>query len=156
MTDAVLPSPPPSIIFGSRSESDDILGQNFWRIDHNIQDLMKMHLRSLPNSVQQEYLHWLDGLGQLMGDEIARNADLIDKNPPKLIKWDRRGREINFVEHSAWGIESRQRLWMEKGCFGGPLDQVPSRSVGVVRSFVRLFVCIACGFVFPLYPPADA
>jgi alkylation response protein AidB-like acyl-CoA dehydrogenase len=70
------------------------VGRNWYRCDPTLQFLMRRHLGA-------EGLAWaeprLDELGALMGGPIAERAEETDRNPPRLERYDRWGRDISTV-----------------------------------------------------------
>ncbi|MFG1998521.1 acyl-CoA dehydrogenase family protein [Spirillospora sp. NPDC048911] len=70
------------------------VGLNWWTSDPSLQFLMRRYLGA-------EGLAWaeprLTALGELMGGRVARWAEETDRNPPRLEKYDRWGRDISEV-----------------------------------------------------------
>jgi alkylation response protein AidB-like acyl-CoA dehydrogenase len=70
------------------------IGLNWYECDPTLQRSMKYYL------TPEEY-RWAEPrlikLGELMGGPIAERADITDKNPPQLIKYDRWGHDISEV-----------------------------------------------------------
>jgi hypothetical protein len=70
------------------------VGMNWYRCDPTLQALMRRHLGD-------EGLAWaephLDRIGSLMGGPVAERAELTDKDPPRLEKYDRWGHDISRV-----------------------------------------------------------
>jgi acyl-CoA dehydrogenase len=68
-------------------------GRNWWSCDPTLQLLMRRHLG--------EGYAWatpyLDRLGALMGGTVAACAEETDRNPPRLEKYDRWGRDVSEV-----------------------------------------------------------
>ncbi|MEV5494391.1 acyl-CoA dehydrogenase family protein [Nonomuraea fuscirosea] len=68
-------------------------GRNWWRGDPTLRLLMRRHLG--------DGLAWaephLDALGELMGGLVAECAEETDRNPPRLEKYDKWGRDISQV-----------------------------------------------------------
>lgn len=69
-------------------------GLNWWRSDPTLQLLMRQHLTA-------DELTWaephLDRFGALMGGPVSERADITDKNPPRLERYDRWGHDISHV-----------------------------------------------------------
>ncbi|WP_219462115.1 acyl-CoA dehydrogenase family protein [Nonomuraea rhizosphaerae] len=69
------------------------IGRNWWSCDPTLQLLMRRHLG--------EGYAWaephLERLGALMGGTIAECAELTDRDPPRLEKYDKWGRDISEV-----------------------------------------------------------
>jgi len=70
------------------------VGRNWYRCDPTLQFLMRRHLGA-------DGLAWaeprLDHLGALMGGPIAERAEETDRNPPRLERYDRWGRDVSTV-----------------------------------------------------------
>lgn len=70
------------------------VGLNWYRCDPTLQAALRRRLG-------EEGLAWaephLDRIGALMGGPIAERAELTDKNPPRLEKYDRWGHDISRV-----------------------------------------------------------
>jgi hypothetical protein len=80
-------------------------GLNWWRCDPTLQFLMRYHLRA-------DELTWaephLDRIGALMGGPVSERADVTDKNPPRLERYDRWGHDISEVVLPPSFLESRR------------------------------------------------
>ena len=68
-------------------------GRNWWRCDPTLRLLMR---RLLGDGLAWAEPH-LDRLGELMGGLIARCAEETDRNPPRLEKYDKWGRDVSEV-----------------------------------------------------------
>jgi alkylation response protein AidB-like acyl-CoA dehydrogenase len=70
------------------------VGRNWYRCDPTLQFLMRRHLGA-------DGLAWaeprLDQLGALMGGPVAERAEETDRNPPRLERYDRWGRDVSTV-----------------------------------------------------------
>ena len=70
------------------------VGMNWYRCDPTLQSLLRRHLGA-------DALAWaephLERVGALMGGPIAERAELTDKDPPRLEKYDRWGHDISRV-----------------------------------------------------------
>ncbi|MEU8357980.1 acyl-CoA dehydrogenase family protein [Nonomuraea sp. NPDC048882] len=68
-------------------------GRNWWRCDPTLRLLMRRHLG--------DGLAWaephLDALGELTGGLVAECAEETDRNPPRLEKYDKWGRDVSQV-----------------------------------------------------------
>jgi len=71
------------------------IGLNWFDCDPSLQRTLRYY------STQEEF-DWasphLSRIGALMGGPIAERAEQTDKNPPKLVKYDRWGNDISHVE----------------------------------------------------------
>ncbi|HEX4862990.1 MAG TPA: acyl-CoA dehydrogenase family protein [Acidimicrobiales bacterium] len=83
------------------------IGLNWWSCDPTLQFLMRLHLG-------EEGLSWaephLERVGALMGGPIAERAEITDRNPPRLEKFDRWGRDVSKVIHPESFSESKSDL----------------------------------------------
>lgn len=87
---------------------DSAVGQNWYELDPMLGAEMQ---RSCP----AEDLEWADKklheFGGLVGDRIARNAEVIDANPPQLVRYDRWSGELGEINHHPATIDSKRALW---------------------------------------------
>src|SRR5205823_5428505 len=94
---------------------DSAVGHNWYDADPEVQARVRA---DCPDAD----LEWADGklrsFGQLVGDRIARNADIIDAAPPQLVRWDRWANEVNEVVHHPATLDSKRSLW-EAGYVSG-------------------------------------
>ena len=74
----------------------DTTGQNFFRADRSLQDLLQIHL---PEKVYRHIEPHLDRLGGLAGDHLDTCARLADRHTPVLHHRDRFGRDEQWVEY---------------------------------------------------------
>jgi alkylation response protein AidB-like acyl-CoA dehydrogenase len=69
-------------------------GLNWWHCDPTLQFLMRSYLNA-------EELAWaephLDRIGALMGGPVSARAEVTDKNPPRLERYDRWGHDVSEV-----------------------------------------------------------
>lgn len=68
-------------------------GRNWWRCDPTLRLLMRRHLGAGYAWAESR----LDRLGELMGGLVADCAEETDRNPPRLEKYDKWGRDISQV-----------------------------------------------------------
>jgi alkylation response protein AidB-like acyl-CoA dehydrogenase len=84
----------------ARQSSDaiapDTTGQNFFRADQSLQDVLQIHL---PETLWQHIAPHLDRLGALAGDHLDTCARLADRHTPILHQRDRFGRDEQYVEY---------------------------------------------------------
>jgi alkylation response protein AidB-like acyl-CoA dehydrogenase len=82
-------------------------GLNWWRCDPTLQFLMRYHLTA-------DELAWaephLDRIGALMGGPVSERAELTDKHPPRLERYDRWGHDISEVVLPPSFVESRRAI----------------------------------------------
>jgi len=102
------------------------VGLNWYRCDPTLQFLMRRHLG-------EPGLQWagphLERLGELMGGPIATRAEETDKNPPRLERYDRWGRDISRVVMPSTFEASKRDLVTNS--FSGPAFQEEARRNGV-------------------------
>ena len=83
------------------------VGLNWYRCDPTLQAAMRRHLGA-------DGLAWaephLDRVGALMGGPIAERAEVTDKNPPTLEKYDRWGHDVSRVVMPATFEASKRDL----------------------------------------------
>ncbi|HUF32027.1 MAG TPA: acyl-CoA dehydrogenase family protein [Acidimicrobiales bacterium] len=100
-------------------------GLNWYRCDPTLQAAMRRHLGD-------DALAWaephLDRIGELMGGPIAERAEITDKNPPRLEKYDRWGHDISRVVMPQSFEESKAEL--RANSFGGAFRE-EARKAGV-------------------------
>ncbi len=87
---------------------DGAVGHNWYVLDPLLQERVKA-------DCPPESLTWVDaklqGFGELCGTDVARNADVIDANPPQLVRYDRWADEVDRIDHSAATLDSKRKLW---------------------------------------------
>ncbi|MGI8550237.1 MAG: acyl-CoA dehydrogenase family protein, partial [Dehalococcoidia bacterium] len=101
-------------------------GLNWYRADPSLQFLMRYYLTPAE-------LDWADpflvGLGALIGGPVAERAALTDKNPPRLVKYDRWGHDISEVVIPETARESKRDLLAQR--FANPAIQEEAQRAGV-------------------------
>lgn len=102
------------------------VGLNWYSCDPTLQFLMRQHLGT-------DALAWagprLERLGALMGGPIAERAEETDRNPPRLEKYDRWGRDISRVVMPESFERSRHDLTEQS--FTSPAFFADAREAGV-------------------------
>lgn len=87
---------------------DAAVGLNWYDCDPDLQARVR---RDSP----AEDLDWADDtlrrFGGLVGGDVARNADVIDANPPRLARYDRWAQEVDEVVHHPAALDSKHKLW---------------------------------------------
>ena len=80
-------------------------GLNWWRCDPTLQFLMRYYLTA-------DELAWaephLDRIGALMGGPVSERAEITDKNPPRLERYDRWGHDVSEVILPPSFLETRR------------------------------------------------
>lgn len=74
------------------------VGLNWYTSDPTLQFLMRVHLGEAGLAWAEPHL---ERVGALMGGPIAERAELTDREPPRLEKFDRWGRDVSRIVHSA-------------------------------------------------------
>jgi acyl-CoA dehydrogenase len=94
---------------------DRAVGHNWYRLDPALQRLVRA-------GCPPEDREWADTklsrLGELAGTRVARNADVVDANPPRLVRYDRWANEVDTVEHHPAMLDSKRAMW-ESGYVSG-------------------------------------
>lgn len=89
---------------------ESAIGLNWYEIDPNLRALMAHYLSPQDRGWAEERLmRW----GEICGGPIAANAEVIDRSPPQLERYDAWGNEVNRVVHHPDGVESRRYVWEE-------------------------------------------
>ena len=92
------------------SKLESAIGLNWYEMDPGLRALMDRHLSPEDRGWAEERLkRW----GEICGGPIAANAEVMDRNPPQLERYDAWGEEINRVTHSPNTIESKRYIWEE-------------------------------------------
>ena len=79
-------------------------GLNWWRCDPTLQFLVHRQLTADEQTWAEPHL---DRLGALMGGPISERADITDKHPPRLERYDRWGHDISEVVLPPSFLETR-------------------------------------------------
>src|SRR5947208_265548 len=80
-------------------------GLNWWRCDPTLQFLMRYHLTAGELAWAEPHL---DRIGALMGGPVSERAEITDKNPPRLERYDRWGHDISEVVLPPSFLETRR------------------------------------------------
>src|SRR5579875_1321648 len=95
-------------------EFSSAVGLNWYEVDPNLQQTMRRMLAP-------QDLEWAEPelyrLGALIGGKVAASAEVIDKNPPRLVQYDRSGERIDQIVHHPATLEVKRALW-EAGASG--------------------------------------
>jgi acyl-CoA dehydrogenase len=87
---------------------DGAVGHNWYDLDPELQRLVR-------GGCPPEDRAWADAklteIGALVGVRIARNADIVDANPPRLVRYDRWANEVDTVQHHPAMIDSKRAMW---------------------------------------------
>jgi alkylation response protein AidB-like acyl-CoA dehydrogenase len=86
----------------------EAIGSNFYAVDPNLGFEMDRAIEATDRS-------WAEGklvqMGELIGGPIAKNAEVTDKHPAELVRWNREGDEICEVVHHPSALETKRLLW---------------------------------------------
>ncbi|MEX2245431.1 MAG: acyl-CoA dehydrogenase family protein [Dehalococcoidia bacterium] len=93
---------------------ESAIGLNWYDVDPNLQQLVERLAAPEDRDFVERHLR---NMGGVMGERIAARAEIVDKNPPRLEKYDRWGEEVNEVVHHPAAIETKRDLW-ENGFIG--------------------------------------
>jgi len=87
---------------------DSVVGANWYDLDPALQ-------QRVAADAPPEDLDWavdkLREFGGLCGGPIAHNADIIDRHPPRLVRYDRWADEVDEIEHHPATLDSKRKLW---------------------------------------------
>ncbi len=87
---------------------DKAIGLNWYDVDPDLQDTIR---RYVPRDDLDAADKRLRDVGALCGGPIAERAEVTDRNPPKLERFDRWGREVNRVVHHPGALQTKRDLW---------------------------------------------
>lgn len=98
---------------------ESAIGLNWYEVDPNLRFLVD-------RLVSPEDRQWVEGhlqrMGALCGGPIAARAEISDKHPPVLERYDPWGTEVNRIVHHATVLETKRDLW-ESGFIGLPWSE---------------------------------
>src|SRR4051794_4190361 len=104
----------------------DTTGMNFYRADHALTDLLRIHL---PEATFRHIEPHLDRLGELAGGHLDDCARLADRRTPVLHQRDKFGRDLQWIEYhpayrelekTAFGEFGIHAMSLRKGILGWP------------------------------------
>jgi alkylation response protein AidB-like acyl-CoA dehydrogenase len=84
------------------------VGENWYRLDPELQRIVRA---GCPSEDREWADVKLDELGALVGERVSRNADIVDANPPRLVRYDRWANEVGDIEHHEAMIDSKRAMW---------------------------------------------
>jgi hypothetical protein len=93
------------------------IGLNWYTVDPNLRGLMDRLLDPADRAWAEVRL---TEIGALAGGPIAEAAEVIDKHPPRLERYDRWGEEVNQVVHHPATAAAKKACW-ESGISGSRL-----------------------------------
>jgi alkylation response protein AidB-like acyl-CoA dehydrogenase len=115
-------------------------GLNWWTCDPTLQFAMRYHLTD-------EEMAWatprLERLGAVIGGPVSARADLTDKDPPRLVKYDRWGHDISEIVLPE-SAKATKRDLIEHG-FGTPAFRVAAEKANVrAESLIGAYTYLLC------------
>lgn len=87
---------------------DSAIGLNWYEIDPNLQQIMRRKLEPADLEWCERNLH---RIGALVGGPIAARAEITDKNPPQLVKFDRWGEQVDEIIHHPGALATKHDAW---------------------------------------------
>ncbi len=123
---------------------ESAIGLNWYDVDPNLQRLVERLAAPGDRAFAEEHLRRMGGV---IGGPVAERAEMTDKNPPRLEKYDHWGNEVNEVVHHPGAIATKRDLW-ENGFIGLRwTDEVRRTRAGhlppVVNTGFSYFLCQA-------------
>jgi hypothetical protein len=116
-------------------------GLNWYAVDPDLRFLMDYHLDVADRDWAESHLQ---RMGALCGGPIAERSETVDKNPPRLERYDRWGEEINEVVHHPASLATKRDLW-EHGFLGLPWSrEVKERGRPVPSVLFQAFQYLLC------------
>jgi alkylation response protein AidB-like acyl-CoA dehydrogenase len=104
-------------------EFDSAIGLNWYEVDPDLRQIMRRML-------EPEDFEWCEPelvkFGGLCGGPIAARAEVTDKHPPELAKFDRWGEAVDQVVHYPTATATKRDLW-ESGMSGPRLRKEAAR-----------------------------
>ena len=87
---------------------DSAIGLNWYLTDPNLRFIADRHIPAADRAWAEEYLvRW----GELCGGDIARRSEVVDRNPPRLERYDEWGEEVCRVVHHPDNIANKRDIW---------------------------------------------
>jgi alkylation response protein AidB-like acyl-CoA dehydrogenase len=90
------------------------IGLNWYEADPNLQQLVERLCAPQDRAFAEEQLRRMGGV---IGGPVAARAEITDKHPPRLERYDRAGNEVNAVVHHQSALDTKRDLW-EHGFLG--------------------------------------
>jgi acyl-CoA dehydrogenase len=87
---------------------DTAIGLNWYEVDPDLQARIHTDCPAEDEAWAVETMH---SFGALVGDRVARNADVIDAHPPELHRYDRWAADVNEIVHHPATLDSKRELW---------------------------------------------
>jgi alkylation response protein AidB-like acyl-CoA dehydrogenase len=89
-------------------DMNEAIGLNWYLTDPNLRRIVDRRVEAGDRGWAEEKLRHM---GELIGGTVARNAEITDKHPAELVRWDREGNETNEVVHHPSALETKRLLW---------------------------------------------
>ena len=93
---------------------ESAIGLNWYDVDPNLQQLVERLALPEDRAFADEQLR---NMGGVIGGPVAERAEITDKHPPRLEKYDAWGNEVNEIVHHQSAIDTKRDLW-ENGFLG--------------------------------------
>ncbi len=93
---------------------DSAIGLNWYDADPNLRQLVERLALPDDRAFAETQLR---NMGGVIGGPVAARAEITDKNPPRLEKYDAWGNEVNEIVHHQSAIDTKRDLW-ENGFLG--------------------------------------
>ncbi|MDO8976347.1 acyl-CoA dehydrogenase family protein [Reyranella sp.] len=137
---------------GAHHIAVDVHGQNFYSIDRQFQDLMRLYME--PGLLRQMTPHF-ERLGGLAGGRLDELAMVADKHPPVLQPRDRFGRDEDWIDYHPAYREMEKIAYEEYGLHAmshraGVLGLAEPAHPLVKYAFTYLFVQGEFGLMCPV------
>jgi alkylation response protein AidB-like acyl-CoA dehydrogenase len=84
------------------------IGLNWYDADPNLRQLVERLCAPEDRAFAEEQLRRMGGV---IGGPVATRAEITDKHPPRLEKYDRAGNEVNTVVHHESALATKRDLW---------------------------------------------
>jgi len=90
------------------SQFEGAIGLNWYDVDPNLQFQVQRLVGAEDRAWTEDRLR---RMGALIGGPVAARAEVTDKNPPRLERYDRNGNEVNTIVHHPSALETKRDLW---------------------------------------------
>lgn len=87
---------------------ESAIGLNWYDADPNLRQLVERLAAPEDRAFAEEHLRHMGGV---IGGPVAARAEITDKHPPRLEKYDRWGEEVNQVVHHQSALDTKRDLW---------------------------------------------
>ena len=108
------------------AQFDRAIGLNWYEVDPDLQDIIRRYVPADDFPAADARLR---EVGALIGGPVAERAEVTDRNPPRLERFDRWGAEVNRVVHHPGALATKRDLWES-----GRRHSANGRSYSVVGS----------------------